>query len=67
MSPNLSTPTVFCAVRSALEVFGAKMSTPDVDLQLIVTAMFMFIAIRFLSRALAASVAFITKKMPQDM
>lgn len=63
---GLSSPTVFCAVRSALEVFGAKMSTPDVALQLIVPAMFMFMAIRFLSRALAASVAFITNKMPQD-
>jgi hypothetical protein len=35
------------------------MSTPDVALQLIVPAMFIFMSIRFLSRAIAASVAFI--------
>jgi len=63
---GLSKPTIFCAVRSALEVFGAQMSTPDVALQLIVPAMFMFMAIRFLSRAAAASAAFITKSYPKD-
>lgn len=58
---GLSRPSVFCALRSALEVFGAQMSTPDVALQLIVPAMFIFMAIRFMSRALAASATFITK------
>ena len=58
---GLSRPSVFCAIRSALEVFGAQMSTPDVALQLIVPAMFIFMAIRFMSRALAACVTFITK------
>lgn len=62
---GLSKPSVFCAIRNALEVFGAQMSTPDVALQLIVPAMFIFMAIRFLSRALAASVSFITKKYPE--
>lgn len=62
---GLSKPTIFCAVRSALDVFGAEMSTPDVALQLIVPAMFMFMAIRFLSRAVAASAAFITKNYPE--
>ena len=56
---GLSRPSVFCAIRSGLEVFGATMSTPDVALQLIVPAMFIFMSIRFLSRALAATVAFI--------
>ena len=58
---GLSRPSIFCAIRNALEVFGAPMSTPDVALQLIVPAMFMFMAIRFMSRALAASATFITK------
>ena len=56
---SLSRPSIFCAIRSGLEVFGATMSTPDVALQLIVPAMFIFMSIRFLSRAIAASVAFI--------
>jgi TRAP-type C4-dicarboxylate transport system permease small subunit len=64
---GLSRPELFCGVRSALEVFGAKMSTPDVALQLIVPAMFMFMSVRFISRAIAASVAFITKRYPQDV
>jgi hypothetical protein len=40
------------------------MSTPDVALQLIVPAMFIFMSVRFLSRAVAASAAFVTKKYP---
>ncbi len=64
---GLSKPSGFCAIRSALEVFGAQMSTPDVALQLIVPAMFIFMAIRFFSRALAASVAFITKRYPEHL
>ena len=63
---GLSKPSIFCAIRSALEVFGAQMSTPDVALQLIVPAMFIWMSIRFVSRALAASVAFITKKLPEQ-
>lgn len=63
---GLSRPDIFCAVRSALEVFGAQMSTPDVVLQLIVPAMFIFMSVRFLMRALAASAAFITKNYPDD-
>ena len=57
---GLEKPSIFCAVRSGLEVFGAQMSTPDVALQLIVPAMFIFMSIRFISRAAAASVAFIS-------
>lgn len=57
---GLSRPSIFCALRNALEVLGVQMSTPDVALQLIVPAMFMFMSIRFISRAAAASVAFIT-------
>jgi TRAP-type C4-dicarboxylate transport system permease small subunit len=57
---ELARPSIFCAVRSGLEVFGAQMSTPDVALQLIVPAMFIFMSIRFISRAAAASVAFIS-------
>jgi len=63
---GLSRPTIFCAIRSGLDVFGARMPTPDVALQLIVPAMFIFMSIRFLSRAIAASVAFVTKKYPDD-
>jgi TRAP-type C4-dicarboxylate transport system permease small subunit len=63
---GLSRPSVFCAIRSVLEVFGAQMSTPDVALQLIVPAMFIWMAIRFLSRAIAASSAFISNKLPTD-
>jgi hypothetical protein len=42
------------------------MSTPDVALQLIVPAMFIWMAVRFLSRAIAASSAFISNKLPTD-
>jgi len=63
---GLSRPSVFCAIRSGLEVFGIEMSTPDVALQLIVPAMFIWMSIRFLSRALAASVAFIGNSAPSD-
>lgn len=63
---SLSRPSIFCAIRSGLEVFGATMSTPDVALQLIVPAMFIFMSIRFLSRALAASVAFIKGPAPSE-
>ena len=63
---GLSRPGIFCAVRSVLGVFGAEMSTPDVALQLIVPAMFIFMAVRFILRAAAASVAFITKAYPED-
>lgn len=62
----LSRPSFFCAVRSVLEVFGVKMSTPDVALQLIVPAMFMFMAVRFISRAAAAGLAFVTKHYPDE-
>jgi TRAP-type C4-dicarboxylate transport system permease small subunit len=62
---GLSRPTVFCAIRNALEVFGAQMSTPDVALQLVVPAMFIFMSVRFLSRAMAATVSFITKRYPE--
>jgi TRAP-type C4-dicarboxylate transport system permease small subunit len=63
---GLSRPDLFCGVRSVLEAFGVQMSTPDVVLQLIVPAMFVFMAVRFFSRAAAASVAFITKTYPDD-
>lgn len=63
---GLSRPGLFCAVRSVLEVFGVKMSTPDVALQLIVPAMFMFMAVRFISRAAAAGGAFVTKDYPDE-
>jgi TRAP-type C4-dicarboxylate transport system permease small subunit len=63
---GLSRPSIFCAIRSGLELFSAKMSTPDVAMQLIVPAMFIFMAIRFLSRAMAATVAFITKSYPDN-
>ena len=63
---GLSKPTIFCAIRDGLEVFGAQMSTPDVALQLIVPAMFIWMSIRFMSRALAASVAFVTKRYPTE-
>jgi len=63
---GLSRPELFCWLRSALEVFGATMPTPDVTLQLIVPAMFMFMAARFLSRAIAASVTFTTNRLPEE-
>jgi TRAP-type C4-dicarboxylate transport system permease small subunit len=63
---SLDRPTIFCAIRSGLEVFGATMSTPDVALQLIVPAMFIWMSIRFASRALAATVALVTKDYPDD-
>ena len=63
---GLSRPSIFCALRSGLEVLGVQMSTPDVALQLIVPAMFMFVSIRFISRAAAASVAFITNDTSRD-
>jgi TRAP-type C4-dicarboxylate transport system permease small subunit len=63
---GLSRPDVFCAIRSALEVFGAQMSTPDIALQLIVPALFIFMAVRFTSRGVAASAAFITKNYPEN-
>jgi TRAP-type C4-dicarboxylate transport system permease small subunit len=63
---GLSRPNIFCAMRSGLELFSTKMSTPDVAMQLSVPAMFIFMAIRFLSRAMAATVAFITKSSPDN-
>jgi len=63
---GLSRPDLFCAIRSVLQVLGVQMSTPDVVLQLIVPAMFIFMAVRFFSRAVAASAAFITKNYPDD-
>jgi len=63
---GLSRPDMFCGIRSLIEVFGAKMSTPDVALQLIVPAMFMFMAVRFTLRAMAASAAFVTKNYPES-
>jgi len=63
---GLSRPDLFCGLRGVLDLFGARMSTPDVALQLIVPAMFIFMAVRFLSRAAAASAAFITKNYPED-
>ena len=63
---GLSRPDLFCGLRSALEVFGAQMSTPDVALQLIVPAMFIFMAVRFIMRAAAASASFITKNYPDQ-
>jgi TRAP-type C4-dicarboxylate transport system permease small subunit len=61
---GLSRPDMFCGIRSLIEVFGAKMSTPDVSLQLVVPALFIFMSLRFLMRAIAASAAFITKNYP---
>jgi len=61
---GLTRPDVFCGLRSVLEIFSARMSSPDIAMQLIVPALFMFMSARFLSRALAASVAFVTKKYP---
>jgi TRAP-type C4-dicarboxylate transport system permease small subunit len=63
---GLDRPNIFCAIRSALEVFGAQMSTPDVALQLIVPAMFIFMSVRFFMRSAASSVAFITKNYPDE-
>jgi TRAP-type C4-dicarboxylate transport system permease small subunit len=63
---GLSRPGMFCAVRSMLEVFGVQMSTPDVALQLIVPAMFIFMSVRFILRATAAGVAFVTKNYPDN-
>ena len=63
---GLSRPGGFCFVRSALGVFGAQMSTPDVALQLIVPSMFIFMSVRFFSRAIAAGAAFITKTYPDE-
>jgi TRAP-type C4-dicarboxylate transport system permease small subunit len=64
---GLTRPSIFCAIRNGLEVFGAQMSTPDVALQLIVPAMFIWMSIRFFSRALAASAAFVRNKLPTDV
>jgi TRAP-type C4-dicarboxylate transport system permease small subunit len=63
---GLSRPSIFCAIRTGLGVFGAQMSTPDVAMQLIVPAMFIFMSVRFLSRAVAATMAFITKSYPEN-
>ena len=62
---GLERPDIFCGLRSALEVFSIEMSTPDVIMQLIVPAMFIFMSIRFLSRAAAATAAFISNKSPE--
>lgn len=63
---SLSRPDMFCGIRTLLEVFGVEMSTPDVALQLIVPAMFIFMSVRFLLRAIAAGVAFVTKDYPDS-
>jgi hypothetical protein len=62
---GLERPDIFCGLRSVLELFSAQMSTPDVVMQLIVPAMFIFMSFRFLSRALAATAAFISNKSPE--
>ena len=64
---GLSRPEIFCGLRNALEVFGATMSTPDVALQLIVPSMFIFMAVRFLMRSIAASIAFTSNRLPEDV
>ena len=64
---GLSRPDMFCGLRNVLEVFGAQMSTPDVALQLIVPAMFIFMAMRFLSRAIAAGFSFTTSRFVADV
>ena len=61
---GLSRPDMFCGIRTLIELLDIKMSTPDVSLQLIVPAMFLWMAVRFLLRAIAATVAFITKNYP---
>lgn len=61
---GLSKPDLFCSIRRLIQVFGVKMSTPDVALQLVVPAMFIFMSVRFLSRAIAATVAFVTRRYP---
>lgn len=66
VNAGLSRPELFCTVRNMLDVFGVQMSTPDVALQLIVPAMFMFMAVRFVSRAIAAGVVFVTKRFPEE-
>ncbi|MDH3199324.1 MAG: TRAP transporter small permease subunit [Myxococcales bacterium] len=63
---GLSRPGIFCGIRNMLGVFGAEMSTPDVALQLIVPSMFIFMSVRFLLRAIAAGVAFVTKNYPDS-
>lgn len=63
---SLSRPDMFCGIRTLLEVFGVEMSTPDVALQLIVPAMFIFMSVRFLLRAIAAGAAFVTKNYPDS-
>jgi len=63
---SLSRPDMFCGIRTLLEVFGVEMPTPDVALQLIVPAMFIFMSVRFLLRAIAAGVAFVTKDYPDS-
>ncbi|MGB5812956.1 MAG: TRAP transporter small permease subunit [Polyangiales bacterium] len=63
---GLSRPDIFCGIRTLIDVLGVKMSTPDVALQLIVPAMFIFMSFRFLSRAVAATIAFITNKLPEE-
>ena len=64
---GLSRPEIFCGLRNALEVFRATMSTPDVALQLIVPSMFIFMAVRFLMRGIAASIAFTSNRLPEDV
>ncbi len=65
-SAGLSRPDMFCGLRSGLDLFGAKMSTPDVALQLVVPAMFMFMAIRLLLRFVQASYMFATKRASEE-
>ncbi len=66
LDAGLSRPDLFCGLRTLLSVFGAKMSTPDTALQLIVPAMFIFMSFRFLFRAIAAGSAFVTKNYPVE-
>jgi TRAP-type C4-dicarboxylate transport system permease small subunit len=61
---GLDRPDLFCAIRSGLEVFGVTMPTPDVTLQLIVPTMFIFMAVRFVLRAAAATHAATTNTPP---
>ena len=63
---EMSRPDIFCGIRSMIDVFGASMSTPDTAFQLVVPAMFMFIAARFILRAIASFLTFAIGKYQKE-
>ncbi len=57
---RMTRPSIFCGVRSFLDMIGVAVSTPDTALQLIVPPMFLIIGVRFFLKGIGSFMAFST-------